>query len=168
MVSDLREVGEVITRIAKEKNVRLAVKSKVPFEDEMNLADVLAKFGIRLIDLGSGDEGSPADIVAKADMGISGADLAVAETGSIAIATRRDEDRLVTCLPPVHVAVVPSSVLVRDLDDALPFLERTLQDPEPCVVSFVSGPSRTRDIEIRLVLGVHGPHELHAVMLTDR
>ncbi|HKM51110.1 MAG TPA: LUD domain-containing protein [Candidatus Bathyarchaeia archaeon] len=162
------KAGELIARIAKEKGVKLAVKCMVPFEDEINIAEAFGKTGISLVEIGTRDIGNVKDTITAADMGLSGADLAIAEIGAIAIASRKDEDKLVTCLPRVHVAIIPSSLLVHHPDDALPFLQSTLRDSQPCVVSFISGPSRTGDIEMKLVLGVHGPHEVHVVMLEDR
>ncbi len=167
-LTSTREAVEMIAKIAEEKRVKLAVKSNVPFEDQINLAGAFSKIGISLVDIGAGNQTNVTEIITKADMGLSGADLAIAETGTIAIVTRMDADRLVTCLPPVHLALVPSSVLVRRPKDALPLLQQEFRGSQPSVVSFVSGPSRTGDVEVKLVLGVHGPHEVHVVMLEDR
>jgi len=162
-----RAASEEIVNIAKDKKVKLAVKCNFPFEDDFNLPEAFKKTGIQLIEIGAEKTGKT-ETIAKADMGLSGADIAIAETGTIAIATKKDEDKLTTCLPQVHVAVIPSSSLVHHLTDALPFLQRTLSNPQPCVVSFISGPSRTGDIEMKLVMGVHGPHEVHVIILEDK
>ncbi len=166
-LASTREASEIITSIAEDRNVKLAVKCNLPFEDEINLTEVFARKSMSLARVGDGER-SIIDTIAKADMGLSGADLAIAETGTIVIVNRKDEDRLVTCLPQVHVAVVPSTVLVHHPTDTIPLLEETLRDDTPCTVSFVSGPSRTADIEMKQVLGVHGPHEVHVVMLSDK
>jgi L-lactate utilization protein LutC len=168
LAEDSGEAGKIIAHIAKGRNSRLAVKSRLPCEEEMRIVEALAEAGTRAIEVGEGDRKGAINTIANADMGISGADLAIAQTGTIAIATERDIDRLVTCLPPVHVAIVPLSALVRDFRDALPYLRKRLGDQKPQVISFISGPSRTADIELRMVLGAHGPHELHVVMLRDK
>ncbi len=166
-LASTKEASEIITSIAEDRNVKLAVKCNLPFEDEINLTEVFARKGMSLARVGDGER-NIIETISKADMGLSGATLAIAETGTIVIVCRKDEDRLVTCLPQLHVAVVPSSVLVQRPTDTIPLLEETLRDPSPCTVSFVSGPSRTADIEMKQVLGVHGPHEVHVVMLSDK
>ncbi len=166
-LASTKEASKIIASIAEDRNVKFAVKCNLPFEDEINLTEVFTRQGVPLARVGDGEK-SIIDTIAKADMGLSGGDLAIAETGTIVIVCRKDEDRLVTCLPQLHVAVVPSSVLVQRPTDAIPLLEETLREPSPCTVSFVSGPSRTADIEMKQVLGVHGPHEVYVVMLSDK
>jgi L-lactate dehydrogenase complex protein LldG len=93
--------------------------------------------------------------IARADVGISGADLAVAETGSLLI--RSDGvSELVTALPPVHVALIKTDQIVETLDEAFAFCQRELEQA-PHNFLFVTGPSRTADIELTPVIGVHGP-----------
>ena len=105
-------------------------------------------------------------------MGITGADYAVAETGSIIVLPRRGLSRLVSVVPPVHVAVVRPQDVIGTLDDL--FALRRLEfyrngGPDGgdmgSYLNFITGPSRTADIEQTIVVGVHGPKEVHLVLL---
>ena len=105
---------------------------------------------------------------AAAGLGITGADYAVAETGSVVLLPRRGISRLVSLLPPVHLALVRPQDVVESLDDL--FLLRRLDyhrngGDMGSYLNFITGPSRTADIEQTLVVGVHGPGEVHMVLL---
>ena len=101
----------------------------------------------------------------NAEIGVSPVDLAVAETGTLVIATSDESERLVTALPKIHVALLPRSKLVLSLKDAEPYISRILGKVGGATISLISGSSRTADISHMLVLGVHGPKELHVCLL---
>ena len=92
----------------------------------------------------------------------AGADWLVAETGTLALEARPEQPRSLTLLPPVHIAVVPRSRLVGDLFDLF-----AAQRALPSCLSLITGPSKTGDIELRLVTGVHGPGEVHVVLVAE-
>ena len=106
--------------------------------------------------------------LSESGLGITGADYAVAETGSVIILPRRGLSRLVSVVPPVHLAIVRPQDLIATLDDL--FILRRLEyhtnggDPGS-YLNFITGPSRTADIEQTIVVGVHGPREVHLVLL---
>lgn len=97
----------------------------------------------------------------RAELGVSCAQWAIAETGTLVLDMGQERHRFASLLPPVHVALLPASRILCDLGEAL----RTLGQPLPNTVTFVTGPSRTADIELQLVVGVHGPRELHVVLV---
>ncbi len=106
--------------------------------------------------------------LAESDMGITGADYAIAETGSVVVLPRRGLSRLVSVVPPVHLAIVRPSDLLGTLDDlfALRRLEHVRNGGDMgSYLNFITGPSRTADIEQTIVVGVHGPREVHMVLL---
>ena len=106
--------------------------------------------------------------LAESGMGITGADYAIAETGSVVVLPRRGLSRLVSVVPPVHVAIVRPSDIVGTLDDlfALRRLEYVGNGGEMgSYLNFITGPSRTADIEQTIVVGVHGPREVHMALL---
>lgn len=106
------------------------------------------------------------DAVKMADIGVTLVDLAVAETGTVILATSDELERLATALPRIHVALLSHSKLVFSLQDAEPHVSRFLEEAgRGGAVSLISGPSRTADIGGRLVVGVHGPGELHVCLL---
>lgn len=100
------------------------------------------------------------------DIGFTVADLAIAETGTLVINCPDEELRLATMLSEYHVCVVHRSAIVEDAFAAdqqlLKYLRKT-----PNYTAFVTGASRTADIERVLALGVHGPLELHILLLED-
>ena len=112
--------------------------------------------------------------LADSSMGITGADYAIAETGSVIVLPRRGLSRLVSVVPPVHVAIVRPQDIIGSLDDlfALRRLEyhRNGEGGAPDMgsyLNFITGPSRTADIEQTIVVGVHGPREVHMVLMDD-
>ena len=105
-------------------------------------------------------EGDLREFCARADVGLSGAEAALAETGSIVINSGPGKSRLATLLPPVHVVLVPVSCLTTDI-----FTWTAERDGEmPANVVIISGPSKTADIEFKLTLGVHGPGRLIVIL----
>lgn len=106
------------------------------------------------------------DLVDTADIGIAGADFGIAESGTLAEIALNDATRLVSSLPRVYIGVVHASELLPTLADAAPRMREIFStNAQHCVISFLSGPSRTGDIEMRLTLGVHGPETAHALIL---
>jgi L-lactate dehydrogenase complex protein LldG len=106
--------------------------------------------------------------IIAAGMGLTGADYAVAETGSVVVVPRKGLSRLVSLVPPVHLALVRPADVVETLDDL--FLLRRLEyyrqgGDMGSYLNFITGPSRTADIEQTLVVGVHGPKEAHLILL---
>ncbi len=100
---------------------------------------------------------------ARADLGVTSAALAVAATGSILMVPGPDCPRAASLLPPAHLAVVPASRLVPGLEDVTPALAE-LADRSSAPV-LITGPSRTSDIEMATVYGVHGPKILRVLLV---
>ncbi len=104
----------------------------------------------------------------RADIGISGANVVAAETGTLFIIENEGNIRLSTSAPPVHIALVGMEKLVPTLSDAFKVSEVTWRYANytiPSYVSLVSGPSKTGDIEKVTTYGAHGPKELHVIFL---
>lgn len=102
-------------------------------------------------------------LCATADIGITSADYVLADTGTLVLLSTSQEARLISLLPPAHIAVVPADRLLTNLDE----LFSVLPDPAASASSMVliTGPSRTADIEQILVRGVHGPGDLTVVLV---
>jgi L-lactate dehydrogenase complex protein LldG len=100
---------------------------------------------------------------ATAAVGITSADYALADTGSLVLLSSPEEARMISLLPPLHIAIVPQERVLTGLDELLTIL------PDPAAQSssmvLITGPSRTADIEQILVRGVHGPGEIHVVVV---
>lgn len=111
------------------------------------------------------------DILMNADVGLSGANFAVAESGTLVIVSNEGNARLVTSLPPVHIALVSTEKLVENLEQATALIKALILASSgqkmTAYVSYITGPSRTTDIEKELVTGVHGPQEVHIIILDN-
>jgi L-lactate dehydrogenase complex protein LldG len=92
--------------------------------------------------------------------GISECDALVAQTGSVLVTSRSAGGRALSVLPPHHVVLARREQLVADLPAAFELLKKKYADNYPSMISFITGPSRTGDIERILVLGAHGPKKL--------
>lgn len=100
------------------------------------------------------------DKIEQADMGISEFDLGIAQLGCIVQDASDLHTRLVSMLPPIHLALLRTSSLVESFSDALEIIEKTYKGNIPPYLSFITGPSKTADIERELTIGVHGPEKL--------
>lgn len=99
---------------------------------------------------------------------ISGAEYGIAESGSIIVLSGEGQGRLASLLAPIHIAVLPVTRLVRGLGEALTALQDTYGTNifrQRSNLTIITGPSRTADIELTLTLGVHGPREIHVLLL---
>jgi len=103
--------------------------------------------------------------LAACDAGITECDALVAQTGSVLVTTLSAGGRALSCLPPHHVVLARKEQLVSDLPAALELLQRKYGRKYPSMISFITGPSRTGDIERILVLGAHGPKKLTILMV---
>lgn len=99
-----------------------------------------------------------------ADLGVTGAQHGIAETGTLVLVSSSERHRLASLVPPLHVAVLEAQRIVPGLGDAIEAVRGTDGSPPP-LVTFVTGPSRTGDIELTIVVGVHGPKDLHVVVI---
>jgi L-lactate dehydrogenase complex protein LldG len=96
----------------------------------------------------------------RVDASVTGCDALVAQTGSVVLSAASAGGRGLSILPPHHVVVARRDQLVADLPAAISLLQSRYGGGWPSLVSFVTGPSRTGDIERILVLGAHGPKQL--------
>ena len=103
----------------------------------------------------------------ECDAGLTGAQAGIAETGTLVLRSREERHRLVSLVPPVHVAVLRASRILGGLEEAFEFAAADGPAALSRAVTLITGPSRTADIELTLVVGVHGPKELHVIVLEE-
>jgi len=136
---------------------KTAVASNAPYLAECGIT---ALPGVRS---GITDRDELRQVCAAADIGITSADYALADTGSLVMLSSPQEARLVSLLPPAHIAVVPRERILTGLDELFTVL------PNPAIQTssmvLITGPSRTADIEQILVRGVHGPGQITVIMV---
>jgi L-lactate dehydrogenase complex protein LldG len=129
-------------------------------------APILAECGIASmpsVRAGFTDREELTKVCSMADVGITGADYALADTGTVVMLSSPQEARLVSLLPPVHLAVVAKERILTGLDELFTILPHPSSLTSSMVL--ITGPSRTADIEQILVRGVHGPGEIHVVVV---
>ncbi|WP_134091447.1 LUD domain-containing protein [Olivibacter sp. XZL3] len=103
----------------------------------------------------------------KAEMGITKCEALIARSGSIMVSNASFAGRRLSIYPHVHVVIAYTSQLVMDLKDGFEVIKGRYGQELPTMISTITGPSRTADIEKTLVLGAHGPKQLYLLLLDD-
>lgn len=125
-----------------------------PTGKRMKLHDALTKRGVAVVDRDFRVQGE------TAEAGLTGVNFALADTGSLVLDSTAEDIRLATTLPPRHFALLDPHKIVADGLAAVEPLRQLHQRAERNYIAYISGPSRTADIERVLTIGVHGPREL--------
>jgi len=154
-----------VIELASTRKARRILLGAGPVIDSLNLEPLLRERGF---EVARADATSTSrDAMFAADVGVSGVAYLIAETGSLVVFASPEEPRGLTLLPPVHIAVASRAQILPDLFDLYGVLQRQESPALPSCVTLITGPSKTGDIELRLVTGVHGPGELHVVVVED-
>ena len=157
VVRNEAEASAAVARIIREKSAhRVAVSSSDIVER------VVGGAGLDHISI---ERNTSHDVLFDCDLGVTGAQWAIAETGTLVLEADRERHRLASLVPPVHIAIVEGSRLRETLGELLEILSADGKDALSRCVTFITGPSRTSDIELILTIGVHGPGELYVVLL---
>ena len=174
-VENAGQVPDVVARIAGERSMRKVVAwpgATLGF-------DVVAPLVARGLEAAAmpGTDVAPAErerlraLAAAADLGVTAADVAIAETGTLVVVSGAGRPRSTSLLPACHVAVFDRETLVESLLQMGLVLEAWHDGAEPAwrgaAINFITGPSRTADIELTLTRGVHGPKDVHAVFVEE-
>ena len=155
------EAADAVKNLAASVNAKKIVAVNCPLQEAAGLHGELVKAGIALYT-------TKEDIAAHAetaDMGISGVEFGVAETGSVCQDAYAVESRLVSTLTPIHVVFLDQSKIVPSVKDAFEIFSAVFQRG---YLSFVTGPSRTADIERVLTIGVHGPSRFVIIAIDNQ
>jgi L-lactate dehydrogenase complex protein LldG len=173
-VAALDEVAPVVGGIGRAQGAR-SIATWHPTALGADLTRALAAQALEPIVMPSAalhDPGARARVreqVAAADLGLTGVDLAVAETGTLILVSGSGRPRSTALLPPTHIALFDRTALVESLAQVGVFLEAWHEGPTPAergaAIHFITGPSRTADIELTLTRGVHGPRDVHAIFV---
>ena len=103
----------------------------------------------------------------KTEVGITGCEYLIARLGSVMVSSSQIKGRRIVCYSPIHVVVAYTQQLVPDLKQALSGLKEKYNTNFPSMISVITGPSRTADIEKTLVMGAHGPKELYVFLIDE-
>jgi L-lactate utilization protein LutC len=98
----------------------------------------------------------------KSEVGITRVQAGIAETGTLVLDSSAERNRLVSLVPPIHIAILDASRIYQTLGETLSALQSG-EEVSPAI-TFITGPSRTADIELTLAIGVHGPQDLYVVI----
>lgn len=172
--STAQELDEILRKIVEASKGDSVVLSRNPLLIQLKPGNRLRALGVTVVEWPAA--GEPAVEVREAfreacfaaAIGITGVDWALAETGSLVVTSESEGSQLASLAPPIHIALYTREQLVGSLDDVL---ERMPLGRNPQGVAsgrsvvFITGVSRTADIEQILIRGVHGPRELHAVLI---
>lgn len=135
-----------------------------PALNDTDMAELVKEAGSRQISvIKDGMRGHLAGI----DIGFTVADYGIGETGTLVVNSSSEELRLATMVSEIHVAVIPKSRIRATAEDMYAEL-KSFMSQKPNYLAFITGASRTADIERVLALGVHGPLELHILILEDK
>lgn len=158
-VSELEAVNGVCVVCKNNESLQIAVKSFMHERNlnsvycrEANLKALLMECNVDCVDSVEGFEGMA--------VGATGCEFLIARTGSVMVSSKGQSGRQMIVFPPVHLVFASSNQLVSFPQDALLALNEKYRDDLPSVITTITGPSRTADIEKTLVLGAHGPKEL--------
>jgi len=103
------------------------------------------------------------DVLFECDLGVTGAQWAIAETGTLVLESEAESHRLTSLVPPVHLCILNAGKIRQTLGEILGSVSAELS----ATITFITGASRTSDIELTLAIGVHGPAELHVIVIAD-
>ena len=161
-VEDREEASEYVLELARERGAELVVRWDVDELEALGVDGALSDAGIEVAvwrELADFKE-----VAGKADIGLSTAAWAIAETGTLVLEGGPGMGRSVTLLPPTYVAVVPVERILRTVPEAI---GKYAGDAGglPANVCFHTGPSRSGDIEMALFVGMHGPGDVHVVLV---
>jgi L-lactate utilization protein LutC len=166
VAEDARAVVHTIQSILQPLKARKILLSRGGLVDRLGIPAKLRDLGFDVKSL-SDLSGDPKEDFFAADVGITNVHQLVAETGTVVLASKPDEPRSASLLPPVHIAIAERSQILPDLFDLFdlfsPVANQSQSTPPACL-TMITGPSKTGDIELKLVTGVHGPGEIHVIL----
>ena len=172
----IEDVGDVVASICRDINASKALRSGHEVLDEAQIHVALERAGVNLKDMTLDDEMPEAERtnvraahrneVFQTNVGITGGDYIIAETGTLVIHPKKGVSRLTSLAPPVHIAIMKRGQVLPTLDELF-LLEHVdiHTGNRHAGMNLISGPSRTGDIEATIVHGIHGPVETHIVLV---
>ncbi len=167
LVGDLRAARDLLEGLLVKYEVKTALCWQHDLLNQLGLDELLSTRGIGHIDF---DSLSKLDLQQQrqtclaADIGITSASCAIAETGTLVMLSAPGRERTASLVPPVHVAIIQRSQILADLFDLFAQLEQDGIENMPSNLSLITGPSKTGDIELQLTTGIHGPGTWHVII----
>jgi L-lactate dehydrogenase complex protein LldG len=160
-VGNLEEARDYVLSLARERGAQMLIRWDVEELEELGADEPLSEAGVEVVlwrDLEDFRE-----VAARADIGLSTAEWAIADTGSLVLTSGPGKGRTVTLLPPTYVAVVPADRVLRTVPEAIE--KYASGEALPANVVFHTGPSRSGDIEMEIFVGMHGPGDVPVLLV---
>ena len=164
------EASDYIASLAFERNLNHIVVSNQESTGRLKLgkANLPPESEITVVKPDDQDPSLNRQRAIGADIGVTGVDYAIAETGTCVVSASDEVGRLVSLAPPMYVAVVGKGQVLPSLDELFTLQRKDFVDGNAnSYTSLISGPSRSADIEYTLVTGVHGPGEVHLLLVEE-
>jgi len=153
------EIAEALTQIISALQKTKLRAQRIAISDAPELERLMYMTDLEIEELGIAPNASD---IFRFDVGITTGQAAIAETGTLVLDSAHERHRLVSLVPPVHIAIVDASTIYATVGETLSML-KIGKELSPAV-TFITGPSRTADIELTLTIGVHGPQELYVII----
>jgi L-lactate dehydrogenase complex protein LldG len=149
-------IGSALKRLVSEQNIQTATVWDTLFLKQLKIVEFLQTLGVDIV-----SPNADKHAMSICDLGITEADFILPETGTIALYASAVKPRAVSLLPRVHLAIVRPEMLRADMHQVF------AEAKDSNYLVFITGPSRTADIELTVTLGVHGPKNLYVWMMMD-
>ena len=147
-------IGDALNALVSEQNIQKATVWNTSHLKQLGIADSLRSLGVELVSPNANKHE-----MALCDLGITEADYLLPETGTLVLRSSAEKSRAVSLLPRIHLAIVRPEMLRADMHQVF------AEAKEHHYLVFITGPSRTADIELTVTLGVHGPKNLYVWMV---
>jgi len=148
------EIEASLMTLVEEQNIHKATVWETPRLRQLDISEILNSLGVELV-----SPNASKHEMALCDLGITEADYLLPETGTLVLKSSFVQPRAVSLLPRIHLALVRPEMLRADLHQVF------AEAKDDRYLVFITGPSRTADIELTVTLGVHGPKNLFVWML---
>ena len=174
---DINSVTAAIADLVRDKDPEWGAKKSVvawqhPLIENLNLPEALSPQDVTVFftDLKETESGNLRQHVIDSYIGITAADFCMADSATMVMRTRPGQARSVSLVPSIHVAVIELNQIIADLKELYALLKWDPQESKEGLtncMTFISGPSKTADIEATMVHGAHGPRQVHVYVITS-
>lgn len=174
-VSEVSRVGGFVAHTSSAAEIVDYLLRLLPVIEDgaVAISDAVARHDpklTKLLQMEEPEAASNKDALLRAEIGVTFADFAIADTGTLVLVSGEERHRLVSLLPPIHVCLLDPDRIVANLTELLRQTGQRCYSRElaPYAITLITGPSRTADIEHTVTTGVHGPRELHILLYSKR
>jgi L-lactate dehydrogenase complex protein LldG len=159
-VANVAEAATLVTELLRKFAPKLVLVGRWNLPGGFDADALVRRVGATVLDAATPTQPDALPQYATADVGVTGCDYLIAETGSVVVLSKPEQARSLSLLPPFHIVIATAKQILPDVFDVF-----ALSGGPPSGMAIITGPSKTGDIEGKLVTGVHGPREVHVVVV---